>query len=65
MRSATEPATSATVMIAKVIWYIMNSISGMVLAAEWIVVQADAAQEQPVEIADDGFPRCRTRGCSR
>ncbi len=37
IRSATEPATSATVMIAKVIWYIMNSISGMVLAAECTV----------------------------
>ena len=33
MRSATEPATSATVMIAKVIWYSANSASGMVLAA--------------------------------
>ena len=32
IRSATDPATSATVMTAKVIWYIMNRISGMVLA---------------------------------
>ena len=33
MRSATAPATSATVMIANVIWYSMNSASGMVFAA--------------------------------
>ena len=33
MRSATEPATSATVMTANVIWYSMKSASGMVFAS--------------------------------
>jgi hypothetical protein len=33
MRSATEPATSATVMIANVIWQSMKSASGIVFAA--------------------------------
>ena len=33
MRSATDPATSATVIIAKVIWYSMNNASGIVFAS--------------------------------
>ena len=32
MRSATAPATSATVITAKVSWYIMNKTSGIVFA---------------------------------
>ena len=54
MRSATEPATSATVMMAKVIWYIMNRLSGIVLASGEIEFDADVLEEHAVEVAEPG-----------
>ncbi len=54
MRSATEPATSATVMIANVIWYSMNSASGMVFAGRIDAVHGDASEEPAVERAEPG-----------
>ena len=65
MRSATEPATSATVMIAKVIWYIMNSISGMVLAAEWIVSRPMPRRNSRSRLPMIGALAAERERCSR
>ena len=54
MRSATEPATSATVMTANVIWYIMNSASGMVLANGLIDVGVMPARKMRSRLPRNG-----------
>ena len=56
MRSAKAPAISAGVMMAKVIWNVMNTVSGIVRGKS--VYRhcdcADAVQEQFIETADIG-----------
>ena len=57
MRSAKAPAISAGVMIAKVIWKQMNTVSGMVLARSCTPSERQAAQEDAAQAADDGAAR--------
>ncbi len=54
MRSAKAPTISAGVMIAKVIWKVMKTLSGIVPESASIV---EARQEEIVEAADPGVHR--------